>query len=63
MTALASSDIPAHVPLLYGVMILKQALLDTFWNKFTGPEGSGMPIIEKTDLTSQPGNTIRIHTV
>ncbi|MCK9570843.1 N4-gp56 family major capsid protein [Candidatus Pacearchaeota archaeon] len=63
MAPLASSDIPAHVPLLYGVMILKQALQDTFWNLFTGPEGSGMPIIQKTDLTSSPGDRIRIHTV
>jgi len=63
MAALASSDIPGHVPILYGAMILRQALLDTFWDKFTGPEGSGKPIIQKSDLTSQPGNTIRIHTV
>ncbi len=63
MAPLASSDIPAHVPVLYGAMILKEALKATFWDKFTGAEGSGMPIIRKTELTAQPGNTIRIHTV
>ncbi len=63
MAPLAPGDIPAHIPVLYGAMILKQALKETFWDKFTGLEGSGMPIIKKTELTGQPGNTLRIHTV
>jgi N4-gp56 family major capsid protein len=44
-------------------MILKQTLIDSFWNKFIGAEGSGMPIIQKEDLAKEPGDTLRIHTV
>jgi N4-gp56 family major capsid protein len=31
-----------------------------FWNRFSGPEGSGMPVIIKSELLTQPGQTINI---
>jgi N4-gp56 family major capsid protein len=63
MATLAKTAIPAHIPLLYGAMILEEAQAQSFWNKFEGEEGSGMPIIVKSDFTKQPGDTMRIHTV
>lgn len=63
MATLAKTDIPAHIPLLYGRMILEEAIAGAFWSKFEGLEGSNMPIVLKEDLTKEPGDTIRIHTV
>jgi N4-gp56 family major capsid protein len=63
MATLDKTEIAAHIPVLYGRMILQEAQALSFWEKFIGPEGSNMPIISKEDLTKEAGDTIRIHTV
>ena len=35
----------------------------SFWDKFEGAEGSGMPIIIRNDFTKEPGDLIRINTM
>lgn len=58
----APSDIQPHIPILYGRMMLDQAFLTTFWNRFEGPEGSSNPVVAKEDLVKEHGDRIRIHT-
>jgi N4-gp56 family major capsid protein len=40
-----------------------QAQRQMFWSKFEGPEGSGMPVIRKDDLSKDAGDVIHIQTV
>lgn len=48
-----------QVPELWGKSLFFEAQKLTTLGSYEGPEGSGMPIIRKDDLTKQPGDTIR----
>lgn len=60
MASLTKAELAALIPRLYGTKIFEEAQAMAFWTQFEGPEGSGMPIVAKTELTGQPGDTIRI---
>jgi N4-gp56 family major capsid protein len=63
MATTTKTDVSRAIPTVYGRRILNEARKTTFLNRFTGLEGSGMPIIAKEELTKEPGDTIRITTV
>ncbi len=52
------ADYPNQIPKYWETSLFAQAEKATFWNKFEGSEGSGMPIVRKDDLTKKPGDTI-----
>lgn len=52
-----------QVPTLWGTRLLAQAENKTFWKKFEGAEGSGMPVIRRDDLTKEAGDTIHMDIV
>lgn len=54
-----AASVAAQVPVLWSRRLLAQAEKMTFWKRFEGPEGSGMPIIRKDDLTQTAGDTIK----
>lgn len=60
MATLTKAELAALIPRLYGTKIFEEAQAMAFWTQFEGPEGSGMPIVVRTELTGQPGDTIRI---
>jgi N4-gp56 family major capsid protein len=60
MSSLTKADIAALIPRLYGRKIYEEAQAQAFWSKFEGNEGSGLPIIVKSEPTKEPGDTIRI---
>ena len=47
-------------PILWSLKVYEEAKTRMFWNRFSGPEGSGMPVIVKSELLTQPGQTINI---
>jgi N4-gp56 family major capsid protein len=47
-------------PILWSLKVYEEAKTKMFWNRFSGPEGSGMPVIVKSELLTQPGQTINI---
>ena len=59
-----ASTTPTHVDTsikeVWAQRVLREHLVAGFWGKFAGPEGSGSPIIQKTELLNKPGDTIRI---
>lgn len=57
------STVANQVPKLWDTRLRAQAESKTFWNRFEGPEGSGMPIIRKDDLTKTAGDTIKFDLV
>jgi N4-gp56 family major capsid protein len=57
---------PTHVDSsireVWAKAVLRESLVAGFWGKMTGPEGSGAPIIQKTELLNKPGDLIHIQT-
>jgi len=47
-------------PILWSLKVYEEAKTKMFWNRFSGPEGSGMPVIVKSELLTQAGQTINI---
>lgn len=60
MASLTVAELVALIPRLYGTKIFEEAQALAFWTQFEGDEGSGLPIVRKTELTKEPGDTIRI---
>jgi N4-gp56 family major capsid protein len=63
MATTKTADVTDQIPKLWSKQLLAQAENRTFWKSFEGPEGSGMPIIRKDDLTKQAGDTIHMDLV
>lgn len=69
MATLATTTVSTYhsidysVPELWNAKLYMQAQRQMFWSKFEGPEGSGMPVIRKDDLSKDAGDVIHIQTV
>ena len=50
-------------PQIWARKVYEEAKAKMFWNRFTGAEGSGMPVVLKSELLTQPGQTINISRV
>ena len=61
-----ASTTPTHVDSsineVWARKTLREHLVAGFWGKMTGPEGSGAPIVQKTELLNKPGDLIHIQT-
>ena len=59
-----ASTNPTHVdtsiPEIWAKDTLRKVRVDGFWGRFVGGEGSGAPIIQKTELLNNPGDLIHI---
>lgn len=60
MATTTNADIDVNVPELWARDTLSDSLEGAFWTPFTGPVGSGMPIIQKTELLNKAGDLIHI---
>lgn len=60
MTVTNPVDIDPAVPELWARNVLRDMLYPQFWANMIGGEGSGLPIIRKTELLNNPGDTIHI---
>jgi N4-gp56 family major capsid protein len=56
----SASDLNYWRPYLWSAKVYEEAKARMFWMRFMGPEGSGMPIILKSELLTQPGQLINI---
>lgn len=56
-------SIDYSVPELWSAKLYTQSQREMFWARFEGPEGSGMPVIRKDDLSKDAGDVIHIQTV
>jgi hypothetical protein len=60
MNSNQASDLTYWIPELWAKKVYEEAKAKHFWERFSGPEGSGMPFIVKTELLTNPGDTIHI---
>jgi N4-gp56 family major capsid protein len=62
MASTTPTNVDTAIPELWAKAVLRDQLRAGFFGPMTGPEGSGMPIIQKTELLNKPGDTIHIQT-
>lgn len=60
MSVTTPHDVDTSIPELWAKAVLRDHLRAGFWAKMVGGEGSRMPIIRKTELLSNPGDTIHL---
>lgn len=60
MTTTTPTHVDSSIPELWAKLTLRDSLRAGFWAKFVGEEGSRSPIIRRTDLLNNPGDTIHI---
>lgn len=63
MALTSLSTVDAARPEIWAKDLLIAAEKRMFWSVYEGPQGSGMPIIRKDELTKMPGDTIRVITM
>jgi N4-gp56 family major capsid protein len=56
----APSDIDTSIQDIWSRRVLRSHVRNGFWGPFCGPPGSGMPIIQQSELLNAPGDTLRI---
>lgn len=54
------TDLALWIPEMWGRYVYEEARAKHFWERFSGPEGSGMPFIVKSELLTEPGDVIHI---
>lgn len=60
MTATTPTHVDSSIPEIWARLTLRDSLRAGFWAKFAGAEGTRSPIIRRTDLLNNPGDTIHI---
>jgi len=60
MTVTTPTHVDSSIQELWAKLVLRDHLRAGFWGKFAGAEGSRSPILQRTDLVNQPGDTIHI---
>ncbi len=60
MSVTTPTNIDTSIPEVWASAVLREHLREGFWGRFVGGEGSGMPIIQKTELLNKSGDRIHI---
>jgi N4-gp56 family major capsid protein len=58
-----TTELAHWIPQLWSKKVYNEAKAKMYWQRFAGPEGSGMPVITKEELLTEPGDTINISQV
>jgi N4-gp56 family major capsid protein len=62
MSVTTPTNVDSSIPELWAKLVLREHLVEGFWGRFVGGEGSGMPIIQKAEVLNKPGDLIHIQT-
>jgi N4-gp56 family major capsid protein len=60
MATTTPTNVDSSIPEIWAKDSLRRVKRLGFWGKFTGPEGSGAAIIQKTELLGKPGDLMHI---
>lgn len=58
--SVATAELDYWRPYIWARKVYEEAKTQMYWNRFSGPEGSGMPVVVKRELISNPGQLINI---
>lgn len=60
MASTTPTNILTSIQAVWGKRVLRSHVRNGFWGKFVGQPGSGMPIIQQSELLNNPGDTLHI---
>lgn len=60
MASTTPTNVDTSIPEIWAKDSLRRVKRLGFWGKFTGPEGSGAPITQKSELLNKPGDLMHI---
>lgn len=60
MAVTRKADVTGQIPQIWAKDLYAQAEKLTFWHRFEGAPGSGMPLIRRDDLEKSPGDTVKL---
>ena len=60
MASTNPTHVDSSIPEVWAKDTLRKVRVEGFWGRFVGSEGSGAPIIQKTELLNNPGDLIHI---
>lgn len=60
MSVTTPTNVDSSIPEIWAKDTLRRVKVEGFWGRFVGGEGSGAPIIQKTELLNKPGDLIHI---
>lgn len=60
MASTTPTNVDTSIPEVWAKDTLRKVRREGFWGRFVGPEGSGAPIIQKTELLNNPGDLLHI---
>lgn len=63
LQTLLETEVSQAVAQLWEKQLIVAAEKRMFWHNYEGPQGSGMPIIRKDDLSKEPGDRINVQTL
>lgn len=62
MAVTTPTNVDTAIPEIWAARVMRVLLRDAFWSRFAGGVGSGMPIIQQTEILNKPGDLIHIQT-
>lgn len=60
MASTTPTNVDTSIPEIWAKQTLRKFKVSGFWGRFTGEEGSGAPIIQKSELLNNPGDTLHV---
>lgn len=62
MSSTTPTNVDTSIPEIWASEILRTSKVKGFWGRFAGGEGSGAPIVQKSQLLNEPGDLLHIQT-
>ena len=60
MAVTTVANVDTSIQEVWAPRVLRSHVRNGFWGKFTGAPGSGMPIVQQSELLNRPGDTLHI---
>ncbi len=60
MATTTPTNVDSSIPEVWAKNVLRKTKAAGFWGRFVGAEGSGKPVIQKSELLNKPGDLIHI---
>lgn len=60
MASTTPTNVDSAIPEVWAKLVLRDHKVKGFWGRFVGSEGSGAPLIQRTELLNKPGDLIHV---
>src|SRR6476660_7172587 len=60
MTVTTTTHVDTSIQEVWSARVLRSHVRNGFWGRFCGAPGSGMPIVQQSELLNRPGDTLHV---